>query len=195
MSNRFQRRIGTRRYRQMFIISTEGSLTEPQYFQIFNTDTKVLHVKVLNNTASNPGNVLKQIKKYLRRFDLEYSDQAWLVIDKDQWQDSQIQPLYDWSHTNPMYGFALSNPKFEYWLLLHFENPRGIRSSQACSNRLKHHLPDYDKHINEQKIKPHIQKAIDRAKRQDTPPCTDWPRTSGTTVYRLVEKLLKDQNL
>ena len=35
--------------------------------------------------------------------------------------------------------------------------------------------------------------AIARAKAIDTPPYKDWPRTTGTTVYRLVEAILKNE--
>lgn len=192
MSRRFKRPIGTRRYKRLFVISTEGSVTEPQYFNMFNNDTTVLHVKVLHNQASDPGNVLKEMQKHLKKFDLEKNDQAWLVIDNDQWQDAQIKPLYEWSMTRREYGFALSNPKFEYWLLLHFEEPSEISSSRNCSDKLKRHLPGYDKKIDDRKLRPSIRTALDRAKRQDSPPCRDWPRRTGTTIYRLVEELIKE---
>lgn len=192
MSRRFKRPIGTRRYKRLFVISTEGSVTEPQYFNMFNNDTTVLHVKVVHNGASDPGNLLKEMKKHLKKYDLEKNDQAWLVIDKDQWQETQISPLYTWSTTDEKYGFALSNPKFEYWLLLHFEEPSGISSSRNCSDKLNRHLPGYDKKIDDRKLRPSILTAIDRAKRQDSPPCRDWPRRTGTTVYRLVEELIKE---
>jgi hypothetical protein len=71
---KFQRPLGERRYRKLFVIAVEGVKTEPQYF-------------------------------------------------------------------------ALSNPKFEYWLLLHFNDGTGIASSRDCSDRLKRHLPGYDKGI------------------------------------------------
>jgi hypothetical protein len=192
MSKRFKRPIGTRRYKRLFVISTEGCVTEPQYFNMFNNDTNVLHVKVLYNQASDPGSVLKEMKKHLKKFELEKDDQAWLVIDKDQWQDTQINPLYTWSTTDEKYGLALSNPMFEYWLLLHFEEPSGISSSKNCSDKLKRHLPGYKKRIDDKKLRPLIPGAIDRAKRQDSPPRRDWPKTTGSTVYRLVEELIKE---
>ncbi len=34
-----------------------------------------------------------------------------------------------------------------------------------------------------------IADAIKRAKRKDNPPCEKWPQNTGTTVYRLVEKI------
>ncbi|MCF6178109.1 MAG: hypothetical protein L3J63_01800 [Geopsychrobacter sp.] len=35
-----------------------------------------------------------------------------------------------------------------------------------------------------------VPEAVERASRRDTPPCADWPRTTGTTVYRLVQSLM-----
>lgn len=32
----FQRPLGERRYKKLFVVSVEGSKTEPQYFAIFN---------------------------------------------------------------------------------------------------------------------------------------------------------------
>lgn len=58
---------------------------------------------------------------------LKSSDEAWLVVDKDQWTEEQLRQLHQWSLQQANYGFALSNPKFEYWLLLHFE--RTVRAS------------------------------------------------------------------
>ena len=124
---------------------------------------------------------------------MKSSDEAWLVVDKDQWGDEQLMQLYDWAQTRNNYGFALSNPKFEYWLLLHFEDGTGIASSRDCDARLKRQLPNYNKGIDAGKIsRKQIDDAIRRAKLRDNPPCIDWPRTFGsTTVYRLVENILK----
>nr|VFJ70099.1 MAG: RloB-like protein [Candidatus Kentron sp. FW] len=85
----------------------------------------------------------------------------------------------------------MSNPQFEYWLLLHFEDGTGITNSRQCIDRLKRYLPGYDKGIDARKItREGIDGAIERARRRDNPPRADWPRDVGTTtVYRLVENL------
>ena len=113
-----------------------------------------------------------------------------MVVDKDQWTNEQLSQLYRWSQQADNYGFALSNPKFEFWLLLHFEDGSGVNSSQICSRRLKRYLPIYDKGIDIRKIsETMIADAIRRAKQRDKPPCGDWPRNTGTTVYKLVESI------
>ena len=189
---RFRRPPGTRRYRKLFVIATEGVKTEPQYFAIFNDQDSVVHVKCLRSKHHNPTEVLKRMENHLRQENLLTSDEAWLVVDKDQWKDEQLMQLHKWSQGADNYGFALSNPRFEYWLLLHFEDGTQIGSSRECATRLKKHLPDYNKNIDIRKITPEmIQDAIRRARVRDNPPCTDWPRKFGsTTVYKLVENIL-----
>jgi len=52
------------------------------------------------------------------------------------------------------------------------------------------YLPNFDKgHLEIQKLEPGIPDAIHRAEAKDTPPCEDWSKTNGSTVYRLVKSL------
>ena len=193
---KYRRLLGERRYRKFFLIATEGVKTEPQYFAILNNQNSVIHVDCLkSNYHSSPPQVLKRMKDRLKQETLKNSDEAWLVVDKDQWQDEQLAQLHTWSQDADNYGFALSNPKFEYWLLLHFEDGTNLGSASECSARLKKHLPGYDKGLDIRNITPDmIEDAIRRAKARDNPPCEDWPRTFGsTTVYKLVENILSER--
>lgn len=136
------------------------------------------------------------MKKYIRNKGLKNSDEAWLVVDKDQWTNQQLEKLYQWSQSAGNYSMAVSsNPKFELWMLLHFEDGNAVTNSQNCTERLKQYLPNYDKgHVEINKLQLGIQEAIRRAKQKDHPPCVDWPRRTGSTVYKLVEKLLNTEN-
>jgi hypothetical protein len=190
---KFQRPLGVRRYRKMFVLATEGTKTEPLYFIMFNNDDTVVHVKhLMGNKQNSPMHVLKRMHDYLKDNHLKDGDEAWLIVDRDLWPEDQLMQLHDWSQTNSRYGLAVSNPKFEYWLLLHFEDGKGIVNSKQCTKRLERHLPHFEKgHVEVDKLQSGINDATKRARRKDTPPCVDWPRTTGTTVYRLVEKLKK----
>ena len=190
----FRRPLGERRYRKLFIVATEGVKTEPQYLAILNYRYPFIHVNFLKS-SNFPLEVLKRMKDHLKKEPLKNSDEAWLVVDKDQWADEQLAQLYTWSQDADNYGFALSNPKFEYWLLLHFEDGTNIGSSSECSDRLKNHLPNYDKGLDGRKITSDmIEDAVCRAKVRDNPPCVDWPRTFGnTTMYKLVEHILSEK--
>jgi hypothetical protein len=176
----------------MFIIATEGAKTEPQYFGIFNSSNAVVHVHCLKcKTASSPPQVLARMHAHLREEGLKPGDEAWLVVDKDQWTDQQLAELFQWSQGRINYGFAVSNPKFEFWLLLHFEEGNGIATSRECSERLARHLPNFAKRTVEvDKLVDGVSDAIRRARMKDNPPCNDWPRNTGTTVYRLVASLI-----
>lgn len=138
----------------------------------------------------SPLRVLSRMNEYLKGENLKRTDEAWLVVEKDQWNNDQLTQLHKWSLKAGNYGFALSNPKFEYWLLLHFEDAKSL-SSRECTEHLKRHLPDYDKNITPSKITPErITDAIRRDGSRDTPSCPVWPQTSGTTVYKLVKNIL-----
>ncbi|MBT3291658.1 MAG: RloB domain-containing protein [Victivallales bacterium] len=186
----FRRPTGVRRYRKLFIIAAEGAKTEPQYFTALGSQQATIR-PLKGRNKSSPQHVLKRMEEYLKGESLRKSDEAWLVVDKDQWTDDQLGELHRWAQKADNYGLALSNPSFEYWVLLHFEDGTGISSARACTNRLREHLPDYDKGIDARKItQPMIGEAIRRAKLRDNPPCADWPRAlGGTTVYRLVERI------
>ncbi|MBN1412554.1 MAG: RloB domain-containing protein [Spirochaetales bacterium] len=194
---RFTRPLGERRYRKLFVIAVEGSVTEYRYFDWFNRQQTVIHVECLKSgKASAPQHVLKRMEKHIKSESLKKTDEAWLVVDKDNWTDQQLKQLYSWSLKKDNYGIALSNPNFEFWLLLHFEDGKGIVTARDCKERLKRYLPNYDKDFDIRKIKDdNINEAVRRAKVRDNPPCTDWPKTVGTTVYRLVDSILKGNEL
>ncbi len=175
----------------MFLLSVEGEKTEQQYFNMFNDRDSLVHVRCLSKRKkSAPHQILKEMEEHINKEGLRKNDEAWIVVDRDQWTEEQLMALYEWSQRKPNYNFALSNPKFEYWLLSHFEDPGGV-NSRECSERLKRYIPDYDKgieahHFPEEKIR----EAIERAKQKDSPQCERWPITAGTTVYRLIESIL-----
>lgn len=188
----FSRVSGSRRYKRLFVLGVEGSVTEPGYFDLFNSDETVLKVKCLKSkNDSSPDRVLERLKKYLDENPLRKDDMAWVVIDRDSWEETPIQKVFDWSAEKANRGFALSNPNFEFWLLLHFENGSGVSSSRNCKDRLNRYCSNYDKEINASIFTTErIKTAIEYAKRLDPPPGTDWPRRNGSTVYRLVEEIL-----
>ncbi|MBL7479569.1 RloB family protein [Legionella bononiensis] len=188
----FTRYGGIRPYRKLYIIVAEGSKTELQYFSSFQDKNSIIKLIFQKPKHSSPQYVLKQMEKCLKEEDCKITDEAWLVVDKDSWTDQQLSELFNWSKKSVNFGFALSNPNFEYWLILHFEDGNNIKSASDCMVRLNNYLPDYDKGVDINRIKNigSIDDAIRRGKNRDNPPCTDWPKTLGsTTVYKLVESI------
>lgn len=111
---RFERPIGNRRYKKLFIIAVEGRKTEPQYFALINTLNSIVKIHCLKGNNSSPLQVLQRMKKYLREESLQKFDEAWLVIDKDAWPDKHLKQLFEWKNLGPNHGVAVSNPNFEY---------------------------------------------------------------------------------
>ncbi len=195
---KFLRPAGERHYRKLFLLAVEGRKTEPQYFSLFSDRQAVIQIKCLkSNDNSSPEYVLKRMTTYLSRAEIRDSDEAWLVVDKDQWTDAQLGLLHTWAQKRVNYGLALSNPSFEYWLLLHFEDGSNVTTRRDCYDRLQRHLPGYNKNLDTSKVTPdRIADAIRRARQRDNPPSTDWPRKFGnTTVYRLVSNILNQIRL
>ena len=92
------------------------------------------------------------MRKYPSDRGLRKSDEAWLVVDRDEWSEKDLAVLSAWSQESENYEIALSNPKFGYWLLLHFENATSSLSSSQCSSKLRCHLPKYDERLQSSQI-------------------------------------------
>jgi hypothetical protein len=141
-----ERHRGNRRYKRRVIIATEGTVSEPRYFDLLQGETTTVQVAcVKKNHQSLPAHVLACMQQHLSRNPLDRGDEAWLVVDKDQWSDEQLQELHCWTTKKDTYHFALSNPKFEYWLLLHFEDGHVIHHAGMVDERLQQHVPQYKK--------------------------------------------------
>lgn len=189
----FRRPLGNLPYRKLFVIAAEGEKTERQYFALFDKDAPLIRVKCLKSShESAPHQVLTRMNKYLKQSRFRSSDEAWLVVDKDQWTDEQLNQLVEWAGTRENHGFALSNPNFEYWLLLHFEDGSAATSSRTCTERLNRHIPGYDKRIKAGMFtRKHIDDAISRARQRDKSSSSNQLfGVFGSTVYKLVCNIL-----
>jgi hypothetical protein len=76
-------------------------------------------------------------------------DEVWVVIDREARNHPRGKqlPAALASATNEGILIALSNPAFEFWLVLHFEcTTKGFADATAVRRYLKaHHIPDYEK--------------------------------------------------
>lgn len=188
---RYTRGAPVREYRKLYIIATEGAATEPAYFSLFQSKDATLRIHMLGSRhKSAPLKVFKRAEQYIRKQQLRKKDKVWLVLDRDTWSKEVLDTV--WHRCRELrFNFAVSNPCFEYWLLLHFEAGSGVTSADNCRKKLVRYLPNFSKgHIEIEKLKSRIQTAIEHAEQKDVPPCESWPGTNGSTVYRLVRELL-----
>ncbi|MFZ4099954.1 MAG: hypothetical protein ACOYKZ_06495, partial [Chlamydiia bacterium] len=59
----FERPLGDRRYRKLFVIAVEGTKTEPHYFAIFNDQNSVIRVNCLKGGLVKRSPAPRQVAK------------------------------------------------------------------------------------------------------------------------------------
>jgi hypothetical protein len=116
----------------------------------------------------------------------------WLVSDVDRWGDKKLSDVCSQARQRG-YNLAISNPCFEVWLTIHFEDIN--TQDRTCDNfkaRLRKILGSYNgSNLDISAYKPNTKDAVNRAKNLHPSSQHNWPPTLGTHVYRLVEILLK----
>jgi hypothetical protein len=183
--------------RPVFYIAAEGKETECHYFETILRDIyNNITIKTIKHHGNDPKSLQKAIEKTMANLKgvMNPNLHAWVVVDRDQWKEEDFDAVAAWTKKSKNRGLALSNPCFEFWLLMHFQPYCPIHDSRDCLKKLLEHIPDYDKKLSG-KIKSFfveesIVTAIKNAKE-----CTEcggrgWPEKTGTTVYLLVEKIL-----
>ena len=175
----------------------EGALTEKSYMEIFKSFVSdySLHVVLCKSTRSAIKHLLQQANENLEN--LRPNDEIWILVDRDReaHTEEQFRLLYKWVKADEQQRhLAISNPRFEYWLLWHFVE---MPSSEDASSdtKLDQYLPGYSKSKNLAKFKEkftrqRIQTAIDRAYRQKEFPDCDHLECRGSGVAVLINKIL-----
>ncbi len=193
-------RAETRNLKRKFVISTEGSQTEPIYFErikklLYRTVTIFL---LTDKTKSSPTAVHNRLLSHRYSQSLKKGDELWCVIDRDQWKAEALRPILEWTgDKNGVYhGVAISNPMFELWLAAHFIELNQKTGMTKCQQALECYASYSKKKFDPAKFTiENIRVAISRAKSL-TP--NSFPlqqllsKSPNTNVYILLENLLKD---
>ena len=192
-NNSLVRKTGTRRYRSVCWVSAEGS-TERDYFgmDVFrNANVNVQFPRDVHPDRRNPAAVLKRFQKMLRTEDFRAFDEAWIVVDVDEWDRKEIELLHAWAEGDNRHHVVVSNPKFELFLLMHFEKANGCTTSAKIDAALKRHMPGYDKRLGKRQFSAAQVRsaiAVAQAKRAG---CRDTiPSPGMTDAYLLAERLI-----
>ncbi len=165
----------------------------------------------------------KQLVEKIEQFKLEKEpiyefskypeDEFWIVADIDsntapEWID-EFECALDICDEKG-YGYAISNPFFEMWLLLHHVDAVDEDKAHAVTDEHPYTTTNHfrerlrvdagarikDKHIDashysESKIK----KAVERAKALHNDKSNRWPKYFATTVYLLLEKIINSKEV
>ena len=197
-----------REYRKLYVIAVEGDKTEPSYFQHLSGELDAVDTRlriIPPESKSAPQHVLKNIQDYLESPSPNGASECWMVIDRDQWTVETLDNVVKTCQESKI-GLCVSNPAFEFWLLLHFEKGEGIQpaetatprnsSVKACKERIRNnqYLPEFGKILRDNHwiiLRSKTKDAIQHAKELDSSLHEDYPKGRiGSTVYKLIEKLV-----
>jgi hypothetical protein len=203
---------------KLFILSFEGSVSEKKYFIDFRNSEwfndsgliEVIPLKRPKNAGTDPISVKNLLKKAKSEFRFKPTDEFWLIIDRDHWENIHninfANLVQECKNENNFY-LAMSNPCFEIWLLLHlkdidefsstekqqiFDNPK-IGSKKHYIDKVIEAIQGrgYDKSPNPRVYLPNIKIAIQRAKDLNIND-EDYPTQLGSHIYKIIEKLIKE---
>lgn len=197
---------------KLIIIASEGTNTEKRYFEDLANAyfAPNIHVEVLNRleSGSDPQTVILALDDFCRRYRLRSDyDELWLVIDVDRWQEKQLSDVGSLC-AQKKYGYAVSNPCFEIWFLLHLKSldeypeptlqefrenkrPNSKHPRTRLDIELVSLLGSYNKgDPDTSKFLGNVRVAIERARALDKIPDHRWPNDLGTRVYLIAEKII-----
>ena len=188
------RRAHFRNPKKFFVVATEGEKTEKLYFDEFKPSRDaVMQVKVLENKQhkTKPKDCLERLKSYEANYQLGPEDELWLMIDRDSWEEAELNEVARKIEKRANYFLALSNPCFELWLYLHLRDNKPFNHRHQLLPELEKLLGSYGKgNYDAARIAESVDAAIERAEKLDTPPQNPWPKQQGTHVYRLMKRIL-----
>jgi hypothetical protein len=115
-------------------------------------------------------------------------DEVWCVFDIDE--HPKVPEAKNQARDNNIH-LAISNPCFELWVLLHFQNQTAYVSRDAVQRLCREYLPKYVKQVPFGSLQSTYNDAVDRARTLEKMHATN--RTAddnpSTSVYKLTERI------
>lgn len=164
------RREPTRDPKRRILIVCEGELTEPGYFRALQhaLRNRRVHVEVARDhgvpmtIVDLAARLRDQAKEEARRQRDENLlwDEVWGVFDVDE--HPHIEAACRFAERNGIL-IAVSNPCFELWALLHFQDQRAHIERHRVRAALQQFMPGYDKDLDFVRMHPGYDAAVRRA--------------------------------
>jgi hypothetical protein len=197
--------------RPTILIVCEGENTEPSYFSQFKLSSATI------KPVGEGYNTISLVKRAVQLSKEKSYDQVWCVFDADPKPDNPKQAI-NFNDAIKLadknnFGIAYSNQAFEYWILLHLSDhqgggmlrsdynnkinqllkPFGLRYEGESNKIITEEIFEVLDGVDEKTKKDRKRLAISRAEKiysffDHTNPANE---ESSTTVFRLVEELLK----
>ena len=187
-----------------------GKMAPPGYLAVTVCGTGKNTLSLVNDI----GRIRAKEEKELKRAGVENPkfDEVWAVFDKDDFEDCDFDNAITKGNSLPDCQVTWSNPCFEYWYILHFDNRETSLDRDDLFKKLETVIPWYrsaygrtsyrklkgDQGIGLHRKMAHClnrEEALKRAEKQDwqwensKEPCHN--RNPSTLVYRLVRSIVK----
>ena len=189
---------------RVFLVATEDTHAPAQYFEALAFRRVKVFILPTEDGRSAPGHVFDRLRNAFEsakeRKEVQPNDEFWLLLDTDHWsRGKHIPGLLDALQQAQKAGFrfAMSNPCFELWLLLHHEEIAPGTTFGKCAEveaRLRAALNGYNKGNvkSGQFPREFLATAIQRARSLEANPDDPggyWPEKAGTRIYLLLESI------
>ena len=198
-ARRISRKAPVRSPALRIVVVAEGAVTEPGYLRIFERlhgDRSSARL-VLIPGAGDPRAVVERAieeSRELKHEPLGSRDTVWAMFDRDE--HPRFDEAKDMAHGNGI-RLAISNPCFELWGILHYQEYNAPLNRHECQRKLGELCPDYSnkkrKIFDDMKvIEGNYRDAVERAehslarRREEGDP----EGNPSTTVHRLTEHIL-----
>ncbi len=194
--------------RKCTLIVCEGEKTEPGYFEFLAKELRLVNrteIEVCGD-GKDPLDVVDQALdlrqkrgKEAKRSNIDEYDSVWCVIDVDQ--HTRLSTAIDKAKGNNIH-IAMSNPCFEYWYILHYENTASpFVNSRKVPSALRKFFRGYRKGMSKKvkerffnEIHSRRPEAVKRAKQfaKNGKWTTNLKQHNpSTNVYKIVEWLVR----
>lgn len=204
-----ERKQGRRASYDRILIVTEGSKTEPNYFNEIRTAFR-LHTANVEVRPSELGTAPIQVVQYAqvlfengdrhRNIQRRAFEKVYAVFDREshesyfdalQLADSLNGKLRNDSKQPIVFQAVVSVPSFELWLLLHYEDIQSPLHRDEVIRRLKRHIPGYEKGMGKafETTSQHLHVATQRAELLATRFAADTDPEPFTAIVGLVSLL------
>lgn len=171
---------------------SKGRMMRPNFFVFCEGETEVAYVEMLRAHYRRPIHIIA--KKTLLNISSEVIERckaAYFQTKNDKiflMYDLDVQSMLDKLKSIPDTVMLCSNPCFELWILLHYENVGGELSSAECMKRVLKMDGHYKKGELTPEIRQHllsnIDSAVERSKKMS------FYNNPSTTVFRLIDEII-----
>lgn len=160
--------------RRRILVLCEGGETEPGYLRTIRGEFRHPLVEiVIEGFGEDPKTLVERAVAMKREAEREARrqgdellryDEIWCVFDVDD--HSRLPDARQQAQAHGI-RLAISNPCFEIWALLHFQEQTAFLGREKVRSFLKKHLPEYRKVLPFDRLRPHYAEAVRRAEHLD----------------------------